>query len=154
VEVKLHRTIRQVTEQLADLQYNTSIAALMEYLNAVRTGGRKAARSEVEPLVPMVAPFCPHIAEELWARLGHSGSIFDGGQWPTWDEAKTRASSIEVAVQVNGKLRGSIVVEPGIDQAAAEATARSTPNVARHLEGVTIRKVIFVQDRLLNFVVG
>jgi len=154
VEAKLHRTIKQVTEQLADLQYNTSIAAMMEYLNVVRTGGRQAARSEVEALVPMIAPFCPHMAEELWERLGHQGSVFDGANWPSYDPEKTVAATLELAVQVNGKLRGTIVVEAGVDRETAEAAARAEENVARHLDGVTMRKVVFVQDRLLNFVVG
>lgn len=154
VERKLHQTIAQITEQLADLQYNTSIAALMEYLNAVRAGGRTAARAEVEPLVVMVAPFCPHIAEELWRHLGREGSIFDGSNWPVFDEDKARESTAEVAVQVNGKLRGTIALAIGADASAAEAAARAESNVARHLEGVTVRRVIHVPDRLLNFVVG
>ncbi len=75
VEKKLHQTIRQVTEQVAGTQYNTAIAALMEYLNVVRAGGRTARRAEVEPLVVMLAPFAPHIAEELYQRLGHNGGV-------------------------------------------------------------------------------
>jgi leucyl-tRNA synthetase len=154
VEAKLHRTIKQVTEQLADLQYNTSIAAMMEYLNVVRTGGRTIARSEVEPLVPMIAPFCPHVAEELWERLGHEGSVFDGANWPSWDPEKTVAATVELAVQVNGKLRGTVTVEVGCDRDTAEISARGEENVSRYLDGATVRKVVFVQDRLLNFVVG
>lgn len=153
VEGKLHRTIRQVTEQLSGLQYNTSIAAMMEYLNAVRTGGRSAARSEVEPLVPMIAPFCPHVAEELWEALGHEGSVFDGANWPSWDEEKTREAEVQLAVQVNGKLRGTIIVPQGAELPVSESIARSQENVARHLEGATVLKKVFVQDRLLNFVV-
>lgn len=154
VEGKLHRTIRQVTEQLADLQYNTAIAALMEYLNVVRAGGRTPSRAEVEPLVPMVAPFCPHIAEELWERLGHEGSIFDGRNWPEWDPDKARERTVSVAIQVNGKLRGTLTLEAGSDQEAVELLARSQENVSRHLDAGTVRKVVFVKDRLLNFVVG
>jgi leucyl-tRNA synthetase len=153
VERKLHQTIAQVTAQLADLQYNTAIAALMEYLNAVRSGGRVAARAEVTPLVVLVAPFCPHIAEELWARLGHEGSIFEGGQWPTHDPDKARESTVQVAVQVNGKLRGTVSLPLGADAEAAESAARREENVARHLETATVRRVIHVADRLINFVV-
>ncbi|MDH5589634.1 MAG: leucine--tRNA ligase [Gemmatimonadota bacterium] len=154
VERKLHRTIKQVTDQLSTLQYNTAVAALMEYLNAVRAGGRTARRGEVLPLVPLVAPFAPHIAEELWEVLGHKESIFDGRSWPDFDEEKTKASTVEIAVQVNGKLRGTIVADPGADQEACVALAHAEENVARHLEGVTLRRVIHVPDRLLNFVVG
>jgi leucyl-tRNA synthetase len=154
VERKLHQTIRQVTEQIPALSYNTSIAAMMEYLNAVRAGGRSAARSEVEALIPMVAPFAPHIAEELWEVLGHEGSIFDGASWPSFDPAKAAEDTVTVAVQVNGKVRGTIEGPAGMDQEAAEALARATENVSRHLDGVTVRRVIWVQDKLLNFVVG
>jgi len=153
VERKLHRTIRQVTEQIPELHYNTAIAALMEYLNTVRAGGRQAARSEVEPLVVMVAPFAPHIAEELWSRLGHEESIFEGDNWPAFDPEKAREEQVAVAVQVNGKLRGTVQVEPGASRESVEALARDQENVARHLEGRKVRRVVFVPDRLVNFVV-
>jgi leucyl-tRNA synthetase len=93
VERKVHQTIEQVTEQLANLGYNTSIAAMMECLNTIRSGGRAASRAEVEPLVVMIAPFAPHMAEELWERLGHEGSVFDGGNWPEFDPAKAHQKS-------------------------------------------------------------
>jgi leucyl-tRNA synthetase len=154
VERKLHKTIRQVTEQIPQLSYNTAIAALMEYLNAVRAGGRSPARDEVDAMVPMIAPFAPHIAEELWARLGHTGSVFDGANWPAFDPEKARDASLELAVQVNGKVRGRVFIEPGAPEDAVVALARDEENVARHLEGMTLRRVIYVQDRLLNFVVS
>ncbi len=154
VERKLHRTIQQVTEQLPDLQYNTAIAAMMEYLNAARAGGRKAVRAEVEPLVSLVAPFAPHLAEELWERLGHEGSIFDGANWPEYDPAKTVEDTVNYAVQVNGKLRGTVAVARATDEADVVALARAEENVARHLDGATERKVVFVKDRLVNFVVS
>jgi leucyl-tRNA synthetase len=154
VERKLHQTIKQVTEQLASLQYNTAIAALMEYLNAVRAGGRQAARAEVEPLAVLVAPFAPHIAEELWERLGHEGSVFDGGNWPDFDPAKTVDETVKIAVQVNGKLRGTVEMPPGAEEAVVVAAARAEDNVSRHVEGLAERRVIFVKDRLVNFVVS
>ena len=152
VEGKLHRTVRQLTQQLGSLQYNTAIAALMEYLNALRTGGRKATRAEVEPLVVMVAPFCPHIAEELWERLGHEGSVFDGAHWPTWDEDKAHEDRIQIAVQVNGRLRATVTAARGDAREAVEDMARRDENVARHLDGVQVRRVVYVPERLVNFV--
>src|SRR5690606_12323384 len=109
----------KVTEDIAALRYNTAIAALMEYLNAVREGGRTANRAEVEPLIPLIAPFAPHLAEELWERLGHKTSIFepapelgyaraDRGNWPAFDPAKTTVDVVEFVVQVNGKVRARI----------------------------------------------
>ncbi len=154
VERKLHQTIDQVTQQLAEQGYNTSIAAMMEYLNVVRAGGRTPTRSEVEPLVVMVAPFAPHMAEELWETFGHEGSIFDASPWPAFDTDKAAESSVEIAVQVNGKLRGTIVLPIDSDLASTEAAARAEENVARHLEGTTPRRdPIFVPNRMLNFVV-
>ncbi|MBW3535752.1 MAG: class I tRNA ligase family protein, partial [Gemmatimonadetes bacterium] len=96
VERKLHATIQKVTEDLEALSYNTAIAAMMEYLNFLRAGGRMAERSAVEPLVLLVAPFAPHLAEELWERMGKDGSIFDGGAWPSYDPAKALADTIEL----------------------------------------------------------
>jgi leucyl-tRNA synthetase len=154
VERKLHRTIEQVTRQIPELGYNTSIAAMMEYLNAVRAGGRRAKRAEIEPVVPMVAPFAPHLAEELWAKLGHEQSIFEGASWPPFDPAKTVEDTVTLAVQVNGKVRGTVELPAGAPEEAALARAREEPNVARWLDGAEIRRVIYVPDRLLNLVVG
>jgi leucyl-tRNA synthetase len=154
VEHKLHKTIRQVSEQLPNLQYNTAVAAMMEYLNTVRAGGRQASRSEVEPLVVLVAPFAPHLAEELWERLGHSGSIFEGPNWPSFDPSKASEGTVKIAVQVNGRLRGTVEVPAGTGQEEVEALARSQENVSRHLEAYTVGRVVFVPNRLLNFVVG
>jgi leucyl-tRNA synthetase len=153
VERKVHQTIRQVTDQIPSLQYNTAIAALMECLNVIRAGGRTAALAEVEPLFVMVAPFAPHLAEELWERTGHEGSVFDGANWPDFDESKAVDVSVEVAVQVNGKLRASINVAKDAPEEEVVAAARAEENVGRHLEGVEERRVIHVPGRLVNFVV-
>lgn len=153
VERKLHQTIAQVTAQIPTLQYNTAIAALMEYLNSVRAGGRTAVRAEVEPLVVLTAPFAPHIAEELWSRLGKDGTIF-GQNWPEHDPEKAKESSVEVAVQVNGKLRGTVRGPAGMSQETAEELARKEENVARYLDEGTVTRAIYVPNRLLNFVVG
>jgi len=154
VERKVHQTIAQVTAQIPALAYNTAIAALMECLNAIRAGGRRAARAEIEPLVVMIAPFAPHVAEELWERAGHEGSIFDGAHWPTHDPAKTVEDTVAVAVQVNGKVRGQIAVAAGAAEADVVAAARAEENVAKHLAGATERRVVYVQGRLVNFVIG
>ena len=153
VERKVHRTIEQVTRQIPELGYNTAIAALMECLNVVRAGGRRAARSEVEPLVAMVAPFAPHIAEELWERLGHRTGVFDGANWPVYDEAKAVDSVVTIAVQVNGKLRGTVAVPTGATKEEVVRRARTEDNVARHLPDAAEPRVIHVPGRLVNFVV-
>ena len=154
VERKLHQTIKRVTEQVPALRYNTAIAAMMEYLNAARAGGRVPSRAEVEPLVCLVAPFAPHMAEELWQRLGHEGSIFDGANWPAYDPARCVEQQARVAVQVNGRVRGTVSVPVGADRDTVVAEAMNEPNVARHLEGMDVRRVIHIPDRLLNLVVA
>jgi len=161
LEHKLHATIRKVTDDIAGLSYNTAIAATMEYLNAVREGGRKASRAEVEPLVVLCAPFGPHITEELWRRLGHDTPLFakqtaagNPVLWPEYDADKATADTIEFVVQVNGKLRARMAMPRGIDEDAAKDAALADENVARQIDGKQIRKVIFVPDRLLNLVVS
>ncbi|MBE23760.1 MAG: leucine--tRNA ligase [Gemmatimonadetes bacterium] len=153
VERKLHQTIQQVTEQLPRLRYNTSIAALMEYLNVVRSKGRVPQKSEVEPLIVMIAPFAPHLAEDLWESFGHSESIFSGMNWPQYEPDKAREDNVEIAIQINGKLRGTITVETDIDKNSVEKIARAEKNIARYLDTAMVKRVVYVPNRLVNFVV-
>ncbi|WP_337172761.1 leucine--tRNA ligase [Gemmatimonas aurantiaca] len=148
---KLHRTIRKVGEDTANLGYNTAIAAMMEYMNAVRRGERVPHRAEVEPLVQLVAPYAPHLAEECWETLGHTTSVFDAG-WPTFDAAFLVDDEVDLVVQVNGKVRGKLRAPADITQDAALALAMTDETVARFVTGAP-RKVIFVPKRLLNLVV-
>ncbi len=154
VERALHKTIKQVTEQTEAQQFNTAIAAMMEYLNVVRAAGRTTRRAEVAPLVILLAPYVPHIAEELHARLGHGTPLFEDATWPRFDATKLVDETVEIAVQVNGRLRGRVTVAAGAGEAEASALAQAHENVARHLAGKTVRKTIFVPDKLLSFVVG
>jgi len=151
VQRKLHQTIAKVSHDIPRLGYNTAIAAMMEYMNVLRRGERTPQRGEVLPLVQMVAPFAPHIAEELWERLGGSGSVFDGG-WPALDPDLAREDSVQLAVQVNGKLRGTLTLPRDVTQEDALAAALADAGIARHVTG-TPRKVVFVPGRLLNLVV-
>jgi leucyl-tRNA synthetase len=148
---KLHQTIRKVGDDTARLSYNTAIAAMMEYMNTLRKGDRTPHVSEVRPLVQLVAPYAPHIAEELWERMGNRTSVMDAG-WPAFDAALAREEFIQLAVQVNGKLRGTISVQRDIGQDAAVAAAMAEPQVAKFVTS-TPRKVVFVPGRLLNLVV-
>ena len=148
---KLHQTIKKVGEDVPRLSYNTAIAAMMEYMNVMRRGERAPRVHEVEPVVRMVAPFAPHIAEELWERLGHEGSIFDAG-WPSFDPSLVEEERIELAVQVNGKLRGRLNVRRDIGQDEALALAMSDPSIAKFVTGAP-RKIVFVPGRLLSIVV-
>lgn len=147
---KLHKTIRKVTADIPALSYNTAIAAMMEYMNALRAGERSTHVAEVEPLVQLVAPFAPHIAEELWERFGHTTSIFDSN-WPAFDTHLAADDLVTVAVQVNGKTRGTIQVAPAATQEDAVKTALAEEAIARFVTGKPTR-VIFVRGRLLNLV--
>jgi leucyl-tRNA synthetase len=147
---KLHQTIRKVGDDLPRLAYNTAIAAMMEYLNVVRRAERHVHISEIQPLVQLLSPFAPHAAEEMWERLGNRGSIFDAG-WPAFDADLAAEELITMAVQVNGKTRGTIAVSPDIAQDGALSTALADPAIARFVTGQPA-KVIFVRGRLLNLV--
>ncbi|HEX9608225.1 MAG TPA: leucine--tRNA ligase [Gemmatimonadaceae bacterium] len=148
---KLHQTIRKVGEDIARLSYNTAVAAMMEYMNVLRKAERTPHRDEVLPLIPLVSPFAPHIAEELWEQTGGTGSVFDSA-WPSFDPRLALDDSIELVVQVNGKVRGKITVSRDISEQEALVVALADPTVSRFTAGDP-RKVIFVPGRLLNIVV-
>jgi leucyl-tRNA synthetase len=151
VLVKYHQTVKRVTEGMEELRYNTSIAALMELVNALRTENC-AHRSMVEGLIVMLAPFAPHFAEESWERLGHSTSVFDA-RWPGWDARLVVEDQVEVVVQIGGKTRSKVSVPRDADQGAVVAAAQRDAAVRRFTEGKELRKVVYVPNRLLNLVV-
>jgi leucyl-tRNA synthetase len=152
----LHRTIAAVRDDMASMSFNTAIARLTEcnnHLTQVVARDGAAAREVVLPLVLMVAPLAPHIAEELWARLGH-GDTLTYESFPVADPAWLVDDTVEVPVQVNGKVRARITVPVGADAAEHERLARADERVAALLAGTAVRKVIVVPGRTVNFVVG
>jgi len=151
VERKLHQTIRKVTVDTDTLNYNTAIAAMMEYVNEVRSA-ECGVRSAMEPLLVMLAPYAPHLAEELWAALSHERSIFTAA-WPAYDERLAAAGDVEIVVQVNGKVRGRLVVSRGASEDQVVALAMKDAAVRKFVDGHPVRKTVYVQDRLLNLVV-
>jgi leucyl-tRNA synthetase len=146
-----HRTLKKVGEDIETLGMNTAISALMIYINELPKDG-PLPRFCVETLVLMVHPFAPHLAEELWEVLGHAPSI-QAVPWPVFDPTLCTASEVEVPVQVNGKLRGRLTLPVGTPQDVAQALAQADSGVAKHLEGKTLVKAIWVQDKLLSLVV-
>ncbi|MEO8226002.1 MAG: leucine--tRNA ligase [Gemmatimonadota bacterium] len=150
--VKWHQTIKRATESIEGLRYNSAIAAMMELVNVLREDNC-CDRQVVQDLVIMLAPFAPHFSEECWERLGHTTSVFEE-LWPEWDENLVVEGSVEIAVQVNGKTRSTITVarDSGEEHVAAIALADATTQ--RFIAGKTIRKRIYVPNRLLNVVVG
>ena len=148
----LHATIQKVTDDIEGLRFNTAIAAMMEFVNAAYKW-EHVPRAVLSPFVLLLAPFAPHLAEELWARLGNETSLAYA-PWPEHDEDLLVQDTVEIAVQVNGKLRGTVDVAPDASKEDMLKTARAEPNVARYLMEGTIRKEIAVPGRLVNFVVA
>ena len=148
---QLHRAIAGVADDYAALRNNTAAAKLIEYTNHLTKEG-VTARAALEPLVLMVAPLAPHLAEELWRRLGHDTSLAHG-PFPVADPAYLVTDTVEYPVQVNGKVRGRITVEADADKAAVEAAALADEKVQAFLAGATPTKLIVVPGRLVNLVI-
>jgi leucyl-tRNA synthetase len=149
---KLHRAIAAVGDAIDGLQFNKGVAQLYELTNAIEKAGPSATRAEaIRALVLLIAPMAPHLAEECWALLGEKGMIADAA-WPQFDPALLVEDQVTLAVQVNGKLRDTLIAPRGLDRAAAEALALASDKVQRQLDGATPRKVIVVPDRLVNIV--
>ncbi len=147
----LHKTIKAVTDDLDKLSFNTAISRMMEFTNEM-TSAEVRPKSILEPFVLLLSPFAPHISEELWELLGHSQSLAYE-PWPVYDPSLLVENEIEIPVQVNGKLRGKVIVESTADQLTIENAAKADVAVAASLAGKTIVKVVYVPGRLLNYVV-
>jgi leucyl-tRNA synthetase len=149
----LHRTVAGVRDDYANLRDNTAVAKLIEYVNCLTKAyaGASAPRAAVEPLVLMLAPVAPHIAEEMWTRLGHEGSLAHV-DFPTFEERWLVDDSVELPVQVMGKVRGRITVPVDAARDAVEAAALAEPNVQAHIEGKTVAKIIVVPGKMVNIV--
>jgi leucyl-tRNA synthetase len=147
----LHRTIKEVTQDVRRLSFNTAIAKMMEFTNFF-TGCEVRPREAMEKIVLLLSPFAPHMAEELWAILGHTKTLAYE-PWPAFDEAAIRESSVEIPVQILGKVRGRVVVPADADEKVIEAAARADEKIAAQLEGKTVVKTIVVPKKLVNFVV-
>ncbi|MDR1486447.1 MAG: leucine--tRNA ligase [Deltaproteobacteria bacterium] len=147
----LNSTVKAVGQDIARFSYNTAIARLMELVNFM-TKNKVRSQSISETLTRLLAPFAPHLAEELWESLGHSQSVFDSG-WPLYDEAACRRPEVEYVIQVNGKVRGKLSLAVGLTEAEIEPLVMENPGVAKWLEGKTLVKKIYVPDKLVNLVV-
>ena len=149
-EMIIHQTIKKVTEDIEGLQYNTAISTLMVLLNGLEKGG--AGRENFEILLKLLAPFSPHITEELWYVLGNTSSIHVA-EWPEFNPKLELSSEIDFIIQVNGKHRGTLRVNRGVMKEEIEKLARAEEKVMKALKDRKVLKVIFVPDRLINFVV-
>ena len=151
----VHKTIKKVTDDIDTLKMNTAIAALMTMVNEFYSNG--LSRGDFEALLLMLSPFAPHMVEELWEQKGfaakHEGKMAMQCAWPEYDESKTVASSVEMAVQVGGKLKGTITVPVDSDQESVVEAAKANEKVAKAIAGMQIVKVIHVKNKLVNLIV-
>jgi leucyl-tRNA synthetase len=147
----LHKTIKAVTNDCKNMSFNTAIARMMEFTNFFFKEETRP-KSAMEQFVLLLSPFAPHLAEELWEILGHKNTLAYE-TWPTYDESLLKEDTVEIPVQMNGKLKGKIVAPAGSDAAALESLARSDAKIAEQLAGKNVVKVIVVPGRMVNFVV-
>jgi len=147
-----HRTVKKVTEDFEGLRFNTAISQLMIFINDAYKA-EELPRQAMENFIQMLSPLAPHMAEELWERFGHSGSISYVG-WPTYDEALTVDAEVEIVVQVNGKIVERIMIGKDLDEAGMQAKAMDQASVQAAMAGKSVRKVIAVKGKLVNIVVG
>jgi leucyl-tRNA synthetase len=162
---KLHQTIRRVGDDIENFRFNTAVAALMEFTNELSLLRNAIAARDptpeeavvidecVETLPLLLSPIAPHLAEEMWERLGHSDLIYRES-WPAVDEAAAARETVTIVVQVNGKIRARLTVAATASEDEVKSAALADDNVKRHIEGKTVRKIIYVQGKMVSVVVG
>ena len=147
----MHKTVKKVSEDIEQMKYNTAIAALMTLLNKIYEIG-KINRAELKTLIILVNPFAPHVTEEMWANCGYGEMLAKDAKWPSFDEAKCIDSTVEIVVQINGKIRARLSVPTDIESDKAIALAKKDEGIAAALEGKNIIKEIYVKGKLVNIV--
>ena len=153
-EPVIHKTIKKVTEDIDNLKMNTAIAAMMTMVNEMSANG--VTKGDMQDLILLLNPFAPHITEELWEMLGfaaQTGKLCCQAQWPVYDESKTVASTVDMAVQVNGKLKGTVTMPVDSEEKAVVDAALAVEKVQKATEGMKIVKTILVKNRLVNLIV-
>ena len=151
LEALIHRTIKKVTEDIDNLKANTASAAMMSLLNAIADTGA-VTKGELRTLTLLLNPFAPHMTEELWEQMGFGGTVTDQ-QWPAYDEAKCKDETVEIVVQLNGKVRAKLSIPAETEAADAIALAKQEEKIQAAIEGVQIVKEIYVKGKLVNLVV-
>jgi len=151
MELTVHKTIRKVSDDMETLKFNTAIAAMMALLNDFGAAGG-VTREELRILLLLLNPFAPHMTEEMWECVGFEGRL-SGACWPTYDPAKCVEETVEIAVQVNGKLRSRLTISADADAETAIAAAKADDKIAVALAGMTIVKELYIPRKLVNLVV-
>ena len=152
-EALIHKTIKKVSDDIPELKMNTAIAALMTLVNGYYANG--CTKGDLKPLILMLSPFAPHIAEEMWELTGfaaESGKMAMQMAWPEYDESKTVDAVREMAVQVNGKVRTTIQVPSDAEESLILETALADEKIKRQMEGMELKKTIVVKNRIINLI--
>ena len=152
LEKLLHKTIKKVTEDIENMRFNTAVSSMMIFINEVEKNNFQLSTFNFKTFLQILSPFAPHVAEELWAQMGEKKSI-SLSDWPVWDESLIMDTEVKIAVQVNGKVRGEIMVGVNDSEEMVKDKAINDPGVAKFLLGVGIKKIIYVKNRLINIVV-
>ena len=150
LEMKLHRTIKKVSSDIENLKFNTAIASLMTLINEITAEGH-LSKDDLTIFIKLLSPFAPHICEEIWEFIGGEG-LLAVSEWPKYDEGKTIAKTVEIGVQVNGKVRGTIVIPNGCEKEKAFEIAKADERIASFLDGKNLIKEIYVPNKIINFV--
>lgn len=148
---QLHKTIKKVAADIEDFKFNTAVSAMMVFVNTAEKAG--LTQSDYQSFLQILAPFAPHLSEELWHQTGQAGSIHTQA-FPTYDEALTVDTEVTIGVQINGKVRGDITIAPDAPETEALQAAHEHAQIARYLDDATVRKVIYKPGKILNIVVG
>ena len=151
LESAMHKTIKKVSQDIEDMKFNTAIAAMMTLVNTI-CEEKTLTVDELKTFVRLLCPFAPHLCEEMWANLGGEG-LCSLAEWPTYDESKTVDSTVEVVVQINGKLRAKLLVAADISKDDAIAAAKADERIAAEIAGKTVIKEIYVPGKIVNLVV-
>ena len=150
LEMKLHRTIKKVSSDIENLKFNTAIASLMTLINEITAEGH-LSKDDLTIFIKLLSPFAPHVCEEIWEFIGGEG-LLAVSEWPKYDEGKTIAKTVEIGVQVNGKVRGTIVIPNGCEKEKAFEIAKADERIASFLEGKNLIKEIYVPGKIINIV--
>lgn len=144
----LHRTIKKVTKDIEEMRFNTAISAMMVMINKIK----KVTKEQLKDIILLLAPFAPHICEEMWNNLGFLGSV-SNAKWPKYSEEKLKEEEITLVVQVNGKVRDTIAVSANISDKEAEETARESEKIKKWIDGKKIKKIVVIKNKLVSIVI-
>ena len=151
VKRALHKTIKKVTQDTAELKFNTAISQMMIFVNEFLNLDPKP-RVAMETFVLLLAPFAPHVAEELWSKLGHTTTLAYE-PWPKYDESKIKVDSIELVVQVNGKVRSKFQVPINLDEESIKTRVLDDETVKRYIDGKKVEKILVIKNKLVSLVI-